>query len=156
MQPQTNRHRLVQKYHSLHARGLTVTEALHKYDAALANGAEHASAVDAAYEPPNEDMTGIDEHNQHNDPVNTEHSTMLHANGPSANQSQPAYPAAGPESGSSGTGLSGIPSALLSGPMGPASQDAGMKSLLMSWYYAGYYTGLHEGQQKAQGLSGPG
>lgn len=28
-------------------------------------------------------------------------------------------------------------------------RDEGMKNLLMSWYYAGYYTGLHEGQQMA-------
>ncbi|KAL2073156.1 hypothetical protein VTL71DRAFT_10480 [Oculimacula yallundae] len=27
--------------------------------------------------------------------------------------------------------------------------DEGLKNLLMSWYYAGYYTGLHEGKQSA-------
>ncbi|KAK1995964.1 hypothetical protein LX36DRAFT_581316 [Colletotrichum falcatum] len=27
-------------------------------------------------------------------------------------------------------------------------QDEGLKRLLMSWYYAGYYTGLYEGQQQ--------
>ncbi|KIH91574.1 hypothetical protein SPBR_01659 [Sporothrix brasiliensis 5110] len=27
--------------------------------------------------------------------------------------------------------------------------DEGLKKLLMSWYYAGYYTGLYEGQQQA-------
>ncbi|ELQ40718.1 hypothetical protein M0657_004939 [Pyricularia oryzae] len=27
-------------------------------------------------------------------------------------------------------------------------KDEGLKSLLMSWYYAGYYTGLYEGQQQ--------
>ncbi|CAK7265161.1 hypothetical protein SEPCBS119000_001371 [Sporothrix epigloea] len=27
--------------------------------------------------------------------------------------------------------------------------DENLKKLLMSWYYAGYYTGLHEGQQQA-------
>ncbi|KAK1979469.1 hypothetical protein LZ30DRAFT_596890 [Colletotrichum cereale] len=37
--------------------------------------------------------------------------------------------------------------------MGPQSllgtvQDEGLKRLLMSWYYAGYYTGLYEGQQQ--------
>ncbi|RDW91464.1 hypothetical protein BP5796_02629 [Coleophoma crateriformis] len=26
--------------------------------------------------------------------------------------------------------------------------DEGLKNLLMSWYYAGYYTGLYEGQQQ--------
>ncbi|KAL8676379.1 MAG: hypothetical protein Q9186_007092 [Xanthomendoza sp. 1 TL-2023] len=28
-------------------------------------------------------------------------------------------------------------------------QDEGLKNLMMSWYYAGYYTGLHEGQKHA-------
>lgn len=30
------------------------------------------------------------------------------------------------------------------------AQDESMKNLMMSWYYAGYYTGLAEGQQKAR------
>lgn len=30
-----------------------------------------------------------------------------------------------------------------------AVQDEGLKNLMMSWYFAGYYTGLYEGQQKA-------
>ncbi|KAK4454977.1 hypothetical protein QBC34DRAFT_374749 [Podospora aff. communis PSN243] len=29
-------------------------------------------------------------------------------------------------------------------------QDEDLKKLLMSWYYAGYYTGLFEGKQQAQ------
>lgn len=29
-------------------------------------------------------------------------------------------------------------------------QDEGLKRLLMSWYYAGYYTGLYEGKQTHQ------
>ena len=32
-----------------------------------------------------------------------------------------------------------------------AGQDEGLKNLMMAWYYAGYYTGLYEGQQKAAG-----
>jgi hypothetical protein len=28
-------------------------------------------------------------------------------------------------------------------------QDENMKNIMMSWYYAGYYTGLHAGQQQA-------
>lgn len=27
-------------------------------------------------------------------------------------------------------------------------RDEGLKKLLMSWYYAGYYTGLYEGQKQ--------
>ncbi|PBP21687.1 putative Survival motor neuron-like protein 1 [Diplocarpon rosae] len=30
-------------------------------------------------------------------------------------------------------------------------KDEGLKNLLMSWYYAGYYTGLYEGQKQADG-----
>ncbi|KUI60685.1 Survival motor neuron-like protein 1 [Cytospora mali] len=50
-----------------------------------------------------------------------------------------------------GQGLNG------GGPMPPPQallgskssvQDEGLKRLLMSWYYAGYYTGLYEGQQR--------
>lgn len=28
-------------------------------------------------------------------------------------------------------------------------QDPALKNLMMAWYYAGYYTGLHEGRQQA-------
>ena len=29
-----------------------------------------------------------------------------------------------------------------------AVKDEALKNLMMSWYYAGYYTGLYEGQQQ--------
>ena len=29
-------------------------------------------------------------------------------------------------------------------------EDEGLKNLMMSWYFAGYYTGLYEGQQKRE------
>lgn len=29
-----------------------------------------------------------------------------------------------------------------------ASQDENLRNMMMSWYYAGYHTGLYEGQQK--------
>lgn len=29
-----------------------------------------------------------------------------------------------------------------------AVKDEALRNLMMSWYYAGYYTGLYEGQQK--------
>jgi len=31
----------------------------------------------------------------------------------------------------------------------PTIQDEAMRNLMMSWYYAGYYTGIQEGRQKA-------
>lgn len=29
-------------------------------------------------------------------------------------------------------------------------KDEALKNLMMSWYYAGYYTGLYEGQQQVE------
>ncbi|KAK5116623.1 hypothetical protein LTR62_007297 [Meristemomyces frigidus] len=58
-------------------------------------------------------------------------------------------------------GTTSVPPALLSGSMSNHRQlhttntdilivqDEGMKNLMMSWYYAGYYTGLYEGRQQA-------
>ncbi|KAF9887604.1 hypothetical protein FE257_009817 [Aspergillus nanangensis] len=48
----------------------------------------------------------------------------------------------------------GQPHTVASGPGIPQTalaqvQDEGLKNLMMSWYYAGYYTGLYEGQQRA-------
>ncbi|ROW06560.1 hypothetical protein VMCG_04311 [Cytospora schulzeri] len=50
---------------------------------------------------------------------------------------------AGVAQGLSGGGPMPPPQALLG-----SMQDEGLKRLLMSWYYAGYYTGLYEGQQR--------
>ncbi|KXT11360.1 hypothetical protein AC579_9454 [Pseudocercospora musae] len=41
-------------------------------------------------------------------------------------------------------GLANLPQTLLS-----STQNDDLKNIMMSWYYAGYYTGLYEGQQKA-------
>lgn len=40
---------------------------------------------------------------------------------------------------------SGMPNAIMNGV-----KDEALKNLMMSWYYAGYYTGLYEGQQAVQ------
>lgn len=34
-------------------------------------------------------------------------------------------------------------------PLLLATNDPALKSLIMSWYWAGYYTGLHEGRREA-------
>lgn len=31
----------------------------------------------------------------------------------------------------------------------PLGRDEGLKNLMMAWYFAGYYSGLYEGQQLA-------
>lgn len=36
------------------------------------------------------------------------------------------------------------------GQMMPSTPEGTVKNLMMSWYWAGYYQGLHEGEQKAK------
>ncbi|MCJ1239244.1 hypothetical protein MMC14_007238 [Varicellaria rhodocarpa] len=43
-------------------------------------------------------------------------------------------------------GVSGIPQTVIDG----SSQDEALKNLMMSWYWAGYYTGHFEGQEQAK------
>ncbi|KAI5457357.1 hypothetical protein BGZ63DRAFT_475048 [Mariannaea sp. PMI_226] len=52
----------------------------------------------------------------------------------------------GPPNKGSTAGLGAFPVQAVLGSV----QDENLKKLLMSWYYAGYYTGLFEGQQQAQ------
>ncbi|PWW75267.1 hypothetical protein C7212DRAFT_280944 [Tuber magnatum] len=55
-----------------------------------------------------------------------------------------------------GKGISGLPSQTVSPPGLPpipqnivgGAENEVLRNLLMSWYYAGYYTGLYEGQQQ--------
>ncbi|KAF2717912.1 hypothetical protein K431DRAFT_297405 [Polychaeton citri CBS 116435] len=68
---------------------------------------------------------------------------------PAAHQTETAQSAATePSSQTNGqvqdTNGMAVPVALLN-----SMQDEGMKNLMMSWYYAGYYTGLYEGKQQA-------
>ncbi|KAK8133944.1 hypothetical protein PG984_005956 [Apiospora sp. TS-2023a] len=79
-------------------------------------------------------------------------SDVLEKNGDEPGESaQTAQPIATPTSHPGG-----IPAPLL-GSVGPPDlqsantapvQDEGLKKLMMSWYYAGYYTGLYEGQKQ--------
>ncbi|RMY54032.1 hypothetical protein D0863_13760 [Hortaea werneckii] len=62
---------------------------------------------------------------------------------PQSHQAQAQAPAA--------VGGSMMPQALMN-----SVQDEGLKNMMMSWYYAGYYTGLYEGQQKAYASMQPG
>ncbi|KAK8094526.1 hypothetical protein PG997_001211 [Apiospora hydei] len=66
-------------------------------------------------------------------------SDILEKNGDeAAPTAQPAQPSA-----TSTSRPEGIPAPLLG-----SVQDEGLKKLMMSWYYAGYYTGLYEGQKQ--------
>ncbi|KAF2771329.1 hypothetical protein EJ03DRAFT_38967 [Teratosphaeria nubilosa] len=114
------------QYHSLAAKG-------EKIDI-VPDEAEEGEVEDAAAEDEtahDQDVT-VEQPPQVNG-AEAEPATALPANGMAAPPVAPALP-----------GGAAVPQALMS-----TVQDEGLKNIMMSWYYAGYYTGVYEGQQKA-------
>ncbi|KAJ6164274.1 hypothetical protein N7470_002946 [Penicillium chermesinum] len=70
---------------------------------------------------------------------------------PDAASDAPPVTAAAPSSSAEAAqGSSAHPGTLpMPQPVLASAQDENLKNLMMAWYYAGYYTGLYEGQQKA-------
>ncbi|KAE8350351.1 hypothetical protein BDV28DRAFT_151022 [Aspergillus coremiiformis] len=130
-------------YHSIHARGENVEDVLRE-----AQAAENAPAVQ------DDDQEPVDKDDDHME-ADVDEPVVLVAsseaqNIPRAHISQdtgrPEVPPAQGTSNAAGPSLMGaaMPQAALS-----QVQDEGLKNLMMSWYFAGYYTGLYEGQQRA-------
>ncbi|TKX18508.1 hypothetical protein C1H76_9297 [Elsinoe australis] len=120
------------KYHSIAAKGENIDELVRKF--------EEEVKKPSVQGPPAEDLP-----NGHDD----EDEYMPEADGMSTGQVAQEQP---------GTTTSNLdthyePRAQVSSQMPQALlgavQDENMRNLMMSWYYAGYYTGLLEGQQKA-------
>ncbi|KAI6886778.1 hypothetical protein KC360_g2293 [Hortaea werneckii] len=112
------------KYHSLAAKGekvdLVLDEAEEKPHDASAEARENVAAANtAAFEA---------------NPVEDPATSGVEASQSHQTQTQ--------SSTTVGGGM--VPQALMN-----SVQDEGLKNMMMSWYYAGYYTGLYEGQQKA-------
>ncbi|KAL1849032.1 hypothetical protein Plec18167_006811 [Paecilomyces lecythidis] len=128
-------------YHSIHAKGENIEDVLRQADAAESAEHEdldygedvqmapaqvdHAMAVDDEAEKPAEDVK------------ETPRVDVASSN---------AQPSQGREDQGMNpipSGPNAMPEILLQG------QDESLKNLIMAWYYAGYYTGLHEGQRRA-------
>ncbi|KAI6911300.1 hypothetical protein KC318_g7562 [Hortaea werneckii] len=119
------------KYHSLAARGEKVDLVLDQaegkpHDANIEADENVASATSAAFV---------------NTPVNDQAGGGVEAPQPHRAQTQTQ----------ASVGANTMPQALMN-----SVQDEGLKNMMMSWYYAGYYTGLYEGQQKAYASMQPG
>ncbi|KAJ5144081.1 Survival motor neuron [Penicillium bovifimosum] len=120
-----------QLYHSVHAKGENLEEVLKKAeesgtidDVQVADKPDGTVADDHAVQPKDEDISmNIDEQ-------------------PSVSSNEPAVE-------SVATSGPGVSTAHASMPHAVMANDETLKNLMMSWYYAGYYTGLHEGQQQA-------
>ncbi|OKL59244.1 hypothetical protein UA08_05729 [Talaromyces atroroseus] len=117
-------------YHSIHARGEDVDEVLNR---AEREGADVAAGIDI--EKDDESM-GIEDDAGKAAKLEEQDIT---ADEPSPSNVRNAVPlTAGPG------GAPSVPDALLG-----QVQDPALKNLMMAWYFAGYYTGLYEGQRQA-------
>ncbi|KAL2112600.1 hypothetical protein VUR80DRAFT_7025 [Thermomyces stellatus] len=108
------------KYHSIHAKGISLDEIASENRAESEVEAQAAQSVEGPSQAEQESESG----NVYSDQADLE-------------QDEP------PDREVPGPAAMPTPQGLLG-----SVQDDGLKRLLMSWYYAGYYTGLYEGQQK--------
>ncbi|EEQ83562.1 uncharacterized protein BDCG_00367 [Blastomyces dermatitidis ER-3] len=141
-------------YHSIQARGENVDEILRAEEAkaraeddeAAVKGAHDELAAGtqpdgqpeaeakSAYEEANDqdmEMTGTGLHGEHGD--------QQEAPGAKSN----------PEPNRTTSGIfANMPQLVSQGGSDSSGADEGLRNLMMAWYFAGYYTGLYEGQQR--------
>ncbi|KAI2787636.1 hypothetical protein POX_f08009 [Penicillium oxalicum] len=133
-------------YHSIHAKGENVDDVLKAAEAAAIKEKEEENAVMV----PDDGQIGEDDV----DAMDAESGliagqTTLPATeqGHIRSSQQPSTSApTGPSAAPGPT----PPAGALPMPAGafPNVQDEGLRNLMMAWYFAGYYTGLYEGQQQ--------
>ncbi|BCS28950.1 uncharacterized protein APUU_70520S [Aspergillus puulaauensis] len=116
-------------YHSIHAKGENVEDVLR--EAQEAAEAEAAPALSWALIEKDEDMADVNAA----EPAAAETHAPQTTNGSA--QAKPGPTPVDPQA---------PPMPL---PVFPQGQNEGLKNLMMSWYYAGYYTALYEEQQRA-------
>ncbi|KAM0715595.1 hypothetical protein Q7P37_009093 [Cladosporium fusiforme] len=128
------------KYHSMAAKGEQV-------DVSQING-------DKEMEPEPESASNTPQHHQYQ-PTDLNDTATQASHTTSGAQARTEHPAATSTVPPTNTIPATAPPAQQGAPAAMPQallnsvQDEGMKNLMMSWYYAGYYTGLLEGQQKA-------
>ncbi|KAJ5179701.1 hypothetical protein N7492_002911 [Penicillium capsulatum] len=155
-----------QLYHSIHAKGENVEDVLKEAEASgLANEAdpledtEDVAAEDVPMEAESENVVEPDES------TTTTQTTQNIAGEPQASTAESTTASVPDPTLGPGPGTMPMPGPVLSNSkeMCKSShediltvllvQDENLKRLMMSWYFAGYYTGLYEGQQQAQSKS---
>ncbi|KAH5105598.1 hypothetical protein HBH71_204890 [Parastagonospora nodorum] len=140
-----------EKYHSIHKSGKRLEDALSEEElkelredhgeyldeAETSSGAVAETNGDA--DQPDTDMT-------HEDGKNVEHLVQAESPQQAPHPSQPQQTqtvAIDDPARQEGAHAASMPQALLG-----TVQDENLRNIMMSWYYAGYYTGLHAGQQQ--------
>ncbi|KAJ5683253.1 hypothetical protein N7462_006418 [Penicillium macrosclerotiorum] len=129
-------------YHSIHAKGENIEDVLKESKAAELSGNDGIVEEDAAA------VAEVDIMEADTDDVESLHHETA-PNIPQSGNSHASYadsPALPTTSGSTlPTGTMPMP---MPGAGFPPVQDENLKRLMMAWYFAGYYTGLYEGQQQ--------
>ncbi|KAI4629247.1 uncharacterized protein J4E87_003509 [Alternaria ethzedia] len=151
------------KYHSIHQSGKKLEDVLTEEELKEARGEygdlmDEAEAVSATAE-----TSGVADHEDVDTPLSEtngvaqsgpspqQYRTLSYENqepdlsGKQEPQIQSPSAEAPPVPHAAGTLADVMPQAILG-----TVQDENMKNIMMSWYYAGYYTGLHAGQQQAR------
>lgn len=142
-------------YHSIYTRGERVEDVLREAEARDKGAHMEGSDVDStnsaiAAKVDEAHPDGLEEGEvQDEDVVNGKDAASVIESAkepPLPNGSVPQKPLLPPSVGSTAQlpGVPSMPNLILDN-----IQDESLKNLMMSWYYAGYYTGLYEGQQKA-------
>ncbi|GLI78622.1 hypothetical protein PoHVEF18_006942 [Penicillium ochrochloron] len=128
-------------YHSIHAKGENIEDVLKEAEAA---GLDEEQNFCVAGDVIAEDDAMEAETEETVEPA-AAHFTQTTE--PSAQEKPPVAEGSGATIGPGPTfpaGAMPMPGAVL-----PHVQDENLKNLMMSWYFAGYYTGLYEGRQQA-------
>lgn len=115
------------KYHSIHAKGGSIRD-LEQAEAGSSKADEALTTEESANE------LSVQTPQEHEEPPSKDDA----ADNTEEHSKQPGH------------NSNSIPSAFPSQAILGTVRDDNLKKLLMSWYYAGYYTGLFEGQQAQQ------
>lgn len=129
----------MQMYHSLHAQGVNIQEFLKQQE----EKQDEDSTMEAA-KISLKDENLVKDEGAAPDAIEIEETNAVL-------DDQPTSTAANTEGET--TSMPGPATQMPQFLMGGSTQSDGLKNLMMSWYWAGYYTGLHEGRQQGQSSS---
>ncbi|KAJ5485238.1 hypothetical protein N7539_005226 [Penicillium diatomitis] len=134
-------------YHSIHAKGENVDDVLKAAEVAAAKESQDDTVADAGTldNPSIQDVGDDDAIKAESEDVSDQ--TTL----PSTTQKQPTgsqIPSVDDTPAAAGQSLGPGPMPM-PGAGFPNVQDDGLRNLMMAWYFAGYYTGLYEGQHQS-------
>jgi hypothetical protein len=134
---------LQQLYHSIHAKGENVEDILREAEAAERAGLDQdGQKPDEALDAMEDDDAAAATASAKAEQSSSTQVPDTAEEHPSATDQQPSWTKHPTEPAA--MGAAAMPHAALA-----QVQDEGLKNLMMAWYFAGYYTGLHEGQQRA-------